>query len=71
MEILKRSQGFQDGEIVSWNENKKAVEEEVLRRNAKAGYCTKYGESVQGTKIMSLCSFSFLPRKINGKIVGD
>ncbi len=40
-----------DGEIVAWNESN--VHEEVLRRNAKAGYCTKYGEPPSATKIMS------------------
>jgi hypothetical protein len=32
-----------EGELVSWNESEKNVREEVLRRNAKAGYCEKDG----------------------------
>lgn len=50
---MKRAHGFQDGEIVDWNENPEAVREEVLRRNVKAGYCTKGGEPVGHTKIIS------------------
>lgn len=41
MEILKRAKGFQDGEVVAWNE--KNVHEEVLKRNVKAGYIEKDG----------------------------
>lgn len=42
-----------DGEVVPWNENKECVREEVNRRAAKAGYCTKYGEPEGKTKIMA------------------
>jgi len=50
LEILKRAKG-DSGEIVDWNES--GVREEVLRRNAKAGYCTRNGEPTQRTKIMA------------------
>jgi len=50
LEILKRTKG-DSGEKVAWNESN--VREEVLRRNAKAGYCTRNGEPVGRTKIMA------------------
>lgn len=53
MEILKRANKPADGEVVDWNESESNVREEVLRRNAKAGYCTKNGEPVGRTKIMA------------------
>jgi hypothetical protein len=53
LEILKRAKGFQDGEIVAWNENPKTVREEVLRRSAKAGYTTRNGEPVGRQTISS------------------
>ena len=78
MEILKRAKGEQDGEIVPWNENEKNVREEVLRRNAKAGYCTKLGEPVYGTKIQGLAylpwakqKLNIWPRDENGNLIGD
>lgn len=63
-----------DGEIVAWNESN--VREEVLRRNAKAGYCTKYGEPVGATKIQTTVSFgseklNVWPRDENGQLIGD
>ena len=32
-----------DGETVAWNESESNVREEVLRRNARAGYCNSEG----------------------------
>ena len=52
LEILKRAKGKADGEIVPWNEDPNCVREEALRRNAKAGYCTRNGEPPDRTKIM-------------------
>ena len=52
MEILKRAKS--GGEIVPWNEKESNVREEVLRRNAKAGYCTRNGESTGAGKGDSL-----------------
>jgi hypothetical protein len=53
LEILKRAKGMSDGEIVDWNESKDNVREEVNRRAAKAGYCTRNGEPRGATKIMA------------------
>jgi len=52
LEILKRAKG-DSGEMVAWNESEGSVREEVLRRNAKAGYCTRNGEPAGRTKIMA------------------
>lgn len=41
MEIIKRAKS--GGEIVPWNESEDNVREEVLKRNAKAGYCNSDG----------------------------
>lgn len=53
MEIITDRNHGDEGEIVPWNENESNVREEVLRRNAKAGYCTRNGEPVGRTKIMA------------------
>ena len=53
MQILKKAKG-NAGEIVPWNADKKDVHAEVLRRNAKAGYCTRYGECADRSKIMTM-----------------
>ena len=41
MEILERAKS--GGEIVDWNESESNVREEVLKRNAKAGFCNRDG----------------------------
>jgi len=75
LEILKRAKGKADGEIVSWNESEENVRDEVLRRNAKAGYCTRNGEPVAATKIMSNgigeSKLNVWPRDENGQLIGD
>jgi len=43
-----------DGEIVSFKVNEKDLKDEVLRRNARAGYTTRLGESPYRTKIMCM-----------------
>lgn len=48
MEILKRAKS--GGEIVAWNESKDNVHEEVLKRNAKAGYCERDGTPIGAGK---------------------
>ena len=53
MEIIERAKKVTDGEIVSWNENPKNIEEEVLRRACKAGYCNRDGSPVGREKISS------------------
>ncbi|MBN2591636.1 MAG: hypothetical protein JXA96_17350 [Sedimentisphaerales bacterium] len=70
MQLIKRAKG-NAGDIVPPNMPEKDVKEEVLSRNAKAGYCTKYGEPACCTKIQAICSFDFLPTKINGKIIKE
>lgn len=45
MEILKRAKS--GGEIIDWKENEGNVREEVLRRNAKAGYCNPDGTPIK------------------------
>ncbi|KKK76802.1 hypothetical protein LCGC14_2859980 [marine sediment metagenome] len=51
--VLEMAKG-NDGEIVAWNENKSNVREEVLRRNAKAGYSTRNGEPTSSGRIRSM-----------------
>lgn len=51
LEILKRAKS--GGEGVSFLESEATVREEVLRRNAKAGYSTRNGEPIGATKVMS------------------
>ncbi len=41
-----------EGEVVAWNES--GVREEVLRRNAKAGYSTRNGEPTSSGRIRSM-----------------
>lgn len=52
-QILQRARGLGDGELVSIKENSKTVQEEVLRRSAKAGYSTRLGEPTSREKISS------------------
>ena len=42
-----------DGEVVSFRANEKDLKDEVLRRNAKAGYSTRLGEPTYRQKISS------------------
>lgn len=63
-----------EGEIVAWNEGENNVREEVLRRNAKAGYCTRYGEPRSATKIQTSVPFgreklNIWPRDENGNLI--
>lgn len=58
-----------DGEAVAWNESEENVREEVLRRNAKAGYCTRNGEpTISGKIIMKPANEQY--RKNYRKIFG-
>jgi hypothetical protein len=50
LEILKRAKS--GGEIVDWNESESNVREEVLRRNAKVGYCNRDGSQISAGKII-------------------
>lgn len=43
MEIIKRAKG-DAGEIIPWNADKKAVQEEVNHRTHKAGYTDRDGQ---------------------------
>lgn len=65
-----------DGELVPWNADKKDVHEEVLRRNAKVGHSTKYGEPTYRTRIMETVpcgkqKLNVWPRDKNGNLIGD
>jgi len=76
LEIIDRSKNHGDaGEMMPFNANEKDMREEALKRNAKAGYCTKYGEPVHRTKIMSQgCGenkFNLWPRDEQGNLIGD
>lgn len=50
MEIIERKHYDNEGEIVAWNASEKAVRQEVLRRNARAGYCERDGTPKQAGK---------------------
>jgi len=65
-----------DGEVVSFRANEKDLKDEVLRRNAKAGYCTRLGEPTYATKILSTVGWgkqklNVWPRDKNGQLIGD
>ena len=49
---MKRAKAFQSGEGVSFTESESNVREEVIRRGARAGHCTKNGEPIHKTKVM-------------------
>ncbi len=40
-------------ELVPENVSEKDLKDEVLQRNSRAGYCTRFGESPYRTKIMA------------------
>lgn len=74
MEIMKQAK--KGGEIVPWNEGEDNLREEVLRRNAKAGYTTKYGEPPFATKIMATVKWgkrklNIWPRDKHGRLIGE
>ena len=75
MEILKRSKKATDGEIVAWNENPKSIQEEVLRRACKAGYCSSTGEQPYRSRIMDNgfgeSKLNVWPRDEQGNLIGD
>jgi hypothetical protein len=73
-QILKRAQNIGDGELVSIKENSKTIQEEVLRRSAKAGHSTRFGEPTYGTKIISTIGFgkqklNVWPRDEQGNLI--
>jgi len=75
VQILKRAKNA-EMDIVSVTESEKNVREEVLRRNAKAGYTTRYGEPTYSTKIQVTVPFgeqklNIWPRDENGKLIGE
>lgn len=74
MEILKRAKG-DSGEIVPFNTNTKDLKDEVNRRTAKAGYTTREGNPIHGTKIMGPgigeSKISVWPRDKKGNLIGD
>ena len=38
------------GEVIPWNENESNVRKEMLRRNARAGYCNSDGTPISAGK---------------------
>lgn len=72
---MKRARGVSDGEVVAWNEGSENVREEANRRAAKAGYCTRDGNPIHGTKIQNLGygdkPINVWPRDENGNLIGD
>lgn len=73
---MRRARGVSDGEIIPWNADKKAIQEEVNARTAKAGYTTRFGESSCRTKIQNIIGFgkqklNVWPRDKNGHLIGD
>jgi len=75
LEIIKRAKG-NSGEIVDWNESESNVREEVLRRNAKAGYTNREGGPRGATKIMTTVpcgevKYNIWPRDKNGNLIDD
>ena len=72
---MKRARGVSDGEIVPWNENSTNVREEVNRRAAKAGYCTRDGNPTHGTKIqgpgIGQSKLNQWERDENGNLIDD
>ena len=75
MEILKRARGFQSGEGVSFLESESNVREEVNRRSCKAGYTTRDGNPIHGTKIMGpgigQSKLNQWPRNKEGNLIDD
>ena len=72
--ITKPARGESDGEIVAWNESESNVREEVLRRSAKAGYTTRYGEPTGATKTQTSVSWgqtklNVWPRDADGNLI--
>jgi hypothetical protein len=74
MEILKRAKGH-SGELVAFNENEANVREEVHRRAAKAGYCTREGNPTHGAKIqgpgIGQSKLNVWLRDEQGNLIGD
>jgi len=63
-------------ELVPDNVNEKDLKDEVLRRNARAGYTTRFGEMPYATKIMTTVpfgktKFNVWPRDKHGKLIDD
>lgn len=64
-------------ELVPDKVNEKDLKDEVLRRNAKAGYTTRFGEPPYRTKIQNVVAFGepkirVWPRNlVTGELVDD
>jgi len=73
LEIITRKNHGDEGDMAPFNAD---VHDEVLRRNAKVGYTTKYGECPRATKIMTTVpcgktKLNIWPRDENGQLIGD
>ena len=73
MQIMKRARA--GGEMVPFNADEKDVKDEVDRRTAKAGFTTRHGDPIYGTKIMGpgICESKLnqWPRDENDNLIGD
>jgi hypothetical protein len=63
-----------DTEVVPDDVSEKDLKDEVLRRNARAGYSTRFGEPPCRTKIMATVNFgkvkyNIWPRDRNGNLI--
>lgn len=60
-------------ELIDPKTDPKDIKEEALRRNAKFGYCTKYGEPTHQTKIMAQgigkSKLNVWPRDRDGRLI--
>jgi len=74
MQVIKRAKG-DASEIVPASVPEKDIKEEVTKRNAKAGYTTRYGECPYRTKIQSRgfgeSKINVWPRDKHGNLIGD
>jgi len=61
LEILNRAKGASDGDVLSFNHNKKDIQEEANRRTYKAGYTDRDGQPRSAGKGDS-------PRPVNKKL---
>lgn len=53
MEIIERKHHGDIGDILPFNANEKAIQDEVNLRSQKAGYTNRQGEPTYSTKIMA------------------
>jgi hypothetical protein len=73
MQIMKRAKS--GGELIPFNESSETVKEEANLRASKAGFCTRHGDPIYGTKIMGPgigeSKLNIWPRDENGNLIDD